>query len=189
MFPVNAMRRISDFGIVLFLIWGHLLGAENPKDIEFRVRLMKHTHVYHMGESIEMEISYSSQSEKRYYGSFSGPTPESIAVTPHVTPPDGVLDLRELRRDRAMAGSILGGAGYVGLQPNPQQFDLCRWYRFQKPGHYSVIVTSTEVSRLKSPEEGGGREPLTLVSNPLDLDILPADPAWVTGRSAISSRN
>jgi hypothetical protein len=175
------MHRILNFGIVLFLIWGHPLGTVNPDDVEFRVRLVKDTRVYHMGESIELEISYSSQIEKKYYGSFSGPTPESIAVTPHVTPSDGVLDLRELRRDRGMAGSFLGSAGYVGPQPNTQQLNLCQWYRFQKPGHYSVIVTSTEVSRLKSTEEGGGREPLTLVSSPVDLDILPADPAWVTG--------
>ncbi len=175
------MHRILNFGIVFFLISGHPPRATNPDDIEFRVRLVKDTRVYHMGESIELEISYSSQIERKYYGSFAGPTPESIAVTPHVAPPDGVLDLRELRRDRGMAGSFLGSAGYVGPQPDTQQLDLCRWYRFQRPGHYSVIVTSTEVSRLKSPEEGGGREPLTLESNPVDLDILPADPAWVAG--------
>ena len=64
-----------------------------------------------MGESIEMEISYSSQIEKKYYGSFSGPTPESIAVTPYVTPSDGVSDLRGLRRDRGMTSTGPGGAG------------------------------------------------------------------------------
>lgn len=32
---------------------------------------------------------------------------------------------------------------------------------------------------MKSAEEGGGLEHLTLESNPVDLDILPSDPAWV----------
>ncbi len=180
-FLLNAMYRILNFGLVLFLIWGHPLGAANPDDIEFRVRLVKGPRVYHMGESIELEISYSSQIEKKYYGSFTGPRPELDGVKPHVTPTDGVLDLRELRRDRGVAGSILSGIGYVGPQPVSQQFDLCQWYRFQRPGHYSVIVTSMEVSRMKGAEEGGGREQLTLESNPVDLDILPADPAWVAG--------
>jgi len=175
------MFRIINFGVVLFLIWAHPLGAANPDDIEFRARLVKDTRVYHIGEPIEMEISYSSRSEKKYFGSFTGPTPELEAVTPHVTPPDGVLDLRELRRDRGMAGSFLGSSGYVGPRPDTQQLDLCQWYRFQKPGHYSVIVTSREISRVKSAEEGRRREQLTLESNRVDLDILSADPAWVAG--------
>ncbi|HXJ94364.1 MAG TPA: hypothetical protein VMT20_16070 [Terriglobia bacterium] len=78
-----------------------------------------------------------------------------------------------------VAGSILGSLGYLGTRPLTQQFDLCQWYRFQKPGHYAVVATSTEVSRVKGADEGGGKEPLTLESNPVELDILPADPAWV----------
>jgi hypothetical protein len=172
------MYRIINFGIVLFLIGGHALRAANPQDIEVRARLVKDTHVYHMGESIELEISYSSQIEKRYYGSFSAPRPELKGVTPHVTPTDGVLDLRVLRGDGGEAGSILSGLGYVGTQPVIEQMDLCEWYRFQKPGDYSVTVTSMEASRVKSVEEGGGLERLTLESNPVDFAILPRDPAW-----------
>ena len=178
---LNAMHRIINFGIVLLLIWAYPLRAANPDDIEFRLRLVKETRVYHMGEPIEMGISYSSQTVMKYYGSFTGPTPESIAVTPHVTPSDGVLDLRELRRDRVVAGDFLGSEGYLDPRPQTEQLDLCGWYRFQRPGHYSVIVTSTEVSRVKSAEEGGGKEHLTLESNPVGLDILPADPAWDAG--------
>jgi hypothetical protein len=172
------MYRIIGFGILLFLIEGHALRVENPQDIEFQVRLLKAPHVYHMGEPIEVEISYSTRTEKKYYGSFTAPRPDLIGVTPHVTPMDGVFDLRELRRDRGMAGSILSGVGYVSPQPLTQQFDLCEWYRFRKPGQYSVVVTSTEVSRVRNAEEGGGLEPLTLESDPLDFDILPADPVW-----------
>ena len=177
----NAMRRILQFGVVLFVIWGHPLRGANPEDLEFRARLVKDAHVYHMGESIEIEISYSSQSEKKYFGSYTGPTPELEAVTPHVAPRDGVLDLRELRRERGAAGSFVGSSGYVGPEPHTQQLDLCEWYRFQKSGHYSVVVTSTEVSRVVTGEESRGKEHLKLESNPVDLDILPADPAWVAG--------
>ncbi|HEY2422583.1 MAG TPA: hypothetical protein VGH55_00675 [Chthoniobacterales bacterium] len=173
------MHGIVKFGVVFLLIGGDVLSAVNPEDIEFRARLMKGTRIYHMGEPIKVEISYSSQIEKKYYGSFSGPRPELAGATPQITPTDGVLDLRELRRDRGFAGDILGALGYVGPQPTAQQLDLCEWYRFQKPGHYSVTFTSTEASRVKSAEEGGGLERLTLESNPVDFDILPVDPAWV----------
>ena len=178
----TAMHRILSFVTALFLICGQPLRAANPDDIEFGVHFVKGTAVYHIGEPIEMEISYSSQTEKKYYGSFSGPSPEFEGVTPHVTPMDGVLDLRDLRADRGgVGGSILGALGYLGPQPNTQQFDLCQWYRFQRPGHYLIVVTSTEVSRVKDADEGGGKEQLKLESNPVDLDILPADPAWVAG--------
>ena len=177
------MHRILNFGIGLFLVCAHPLRTSNPEDLEFRVGLARDTRVYHMGESVPIEISYSSQVEKKYYRSFSGPPAHSDAVTPQIIPADGVLDLRDLRRDlrEGWGSSGVGGFGHVGPQPVTQQLDLCEWYRFLKPGHYSVIFTSTEVSRVKSKEEGGGREPVTLESNPVDLDILPADPAWVAG--------
>jgi len=44
--------------------------------------------------------------------------------------------------------------------------------------HYSLIATSTAVSRMKGAEEGGGTEHLTLESNALEFDILPADESW-----------
>ena len=175
------MYGIIKFEVLFLLIGAHALSAANPEDIEFRARLVKGTPIYHMGEPIKVEISYSSQIEKKYYGSFSGPRPEFAGVTPQIAPTDGVLDLRELRRDRGFAGDILSALGYVGPQPTTQELDLCEWYRFQKPGHYSVTFTSTEASRVKSAEEGGGLEHLTLESNPVDFDILPTDPAWVAG--------
>jgi len=142
----TAMHRILNFGIALFLICAHPLRASNPEDLEFRLGLARDTRVYHLGESVPIEISYSSQVEKKYYRSFSGPPAHSDAVTPQITPTDGVLDLRELRRDLrgGWGSSGVAGFGYVGPQPVTQQLDLCEWYRFLKAGHYSVIFTSTE---------------------------------------------
>lgn len=169
------MQRIFVFGVVLFLICVRPVSATNPEDIDFRVRLLKDTHAYHIGESIELEIVYSSQREKKYQLNSSSSL-ENVNL--RLTPSDGVVDLRLLRWEGAWAGSTLGGTGYLGSQPVTRQLDLCAWYRFYKPGHYSLIVTSNEVSRQKSAEEGGGQENLTLESLPLEFDIVPADPAW-----------
>jgi len=81
----TAMQRILNFGIALFLMCAHPLRASNPEDLEFRVRLATDTRVYHMGESIEIEISHSSQIEMKYYGSFSGPSPDVPGVTTRVS--------------------------------------------------------------------------------------------------------
>src|SRR5439155_9454630 len=54
-YKLTAMYRIVNFGVVLILICGHALRAASPEDIAFRARLVKGTHVYHMGEPIEIE--------------------------------------------------------------------------------------------------------------------------------------
>lgn len=164
--------------IVLSLVGARALQALNPQDIEFRARLMKSAHVYHMGEPIEIEISYSSQAAEKYYGEFIAPNPRLGTVIPHVTPMDGVLELRRLWTKQGMTGSVTGRPAYVGLQPHTQQLDLGGWYRIQKPGHYSVVVTSIEVARVETAQEGGGLYYFTLESNPVEFEILPDDPAW-----------
>jgi len=63
----------------------HPLGATNPEDIEFRARVVKDTHAYHMGESIELEIVHSSQSEKKYQrNSTSSLENVNLQLTPSV---------------------------------------------------------------------------------------------------------
>ncbi|HKT23864.1 MAG TPA: hypothetical protein VJR04_04645 [Terriglobales bacterium] len=176
---LNAMCGIAKFAVAFVMVGATCCLAATPDDIDFRARLISATPTYHMGEALEVEVSYASQSEKKFHGSFCGLRPQFTAVRPQITPTDGVLDLRALRRGRVFAGNNLCAVGYLGILPNRQQLDLSEWYRFQKPGHYSVTFTSTEVSRVKSAGEGGGFGQLTLESNPVDFDILPADPAWV----------
>lgn len=65
------MHRIFFFGIASLLTCVRPLGGTNPEDIEFRVRLVKETRAYHMGESIKLEIVYSTQSERKYLRSSS----------------------------------------------------------------------------------------------------------------------
>jgi hypothetical protein len=76
------------------------------------------------------------------------------------------------------AGSILSSIGFLGSEPVTQRLELGDWYRFQKPGHYAVMVRSGEISRAKRAEESGGREQLSLESDPLEFDVVATDPAW-----------
>jgi hypothetical protein len=171
------MRRV-DFLFILVGLWAMPVSSgTNPGDIEFKIKFVGDKSFFHIGEPIEIEISYSTQSEKKYLGGWTSPSPGLEGVTPALTPTDGVLDLRAVRDYMGFAGSILSGAGFLGSQPVIQRLDLGDWYRFQKPGHYAVTVQSGEVSRAKGVEEGGGREHLSLESNPLEFDVV-ADPAW-----------
>src|SRR6267378_1242187 len=159
----------------LSLLFGSRAIASNPQDLEFQLRLVKETPAYHRGESILLETSYSASTKDKYQRS-SNSALQGIKI--HIVPIDGVLDLNVLRFEHGWAGSIIGGMGALSSQPTTQQIDLCSLYRFEKPGHYSVAITSNEVSRIKSAGEGGGVENLTLESKWVEFDILPPDPAW-----------
>src|SRR5258708_1548400 len=153
--------------------------ASNPQDLGFQLRLVKETPVYHRGESILLEISYSTSTKDKYQRSSSSAL-QGIKI--HIVPTDGVLDLNVLRFERGWAGSSIGSIGVPSSQPTTQQVDLCSLYRLEKAGHYSVYVTSNEVSPIKTAEEGGGLEHLTLQSNEIQFDILPPDPAWAPAK-------
>jgi hypothetical protein len=158
----------------LSLLFGCRVAAA-PQDLRFELRLVKETAAYHRGESVPLEISYSTSTKDKYQRS-SDSALQGVEI--HIVPTDGVLDLKALRFEHGWAGSIIGGMVVLNSQPATQQIDLCSLYRFEKPAHYSVAITSKEVSRIKSAEEGGGLERLTLESNRVEFDILPPDPAW-----------
>ena len=89
-----------------------------------------------------------------------------------------MLDLRAVRDYMGFPGSILSSIGFLGSEPVTQRLELGDWYRFQKSGHYAVMIRSGEVSRAKRAEEGGGQEQLSLESDPLEFDVVATDPAW-----------
>lgn len=172
------MRRLGIFGGLLLVIYVGSLRAANPEDLQFRLTFVSGSQNYRIGESIPMQITYSSDAEQKYYGTFMNPQPEFTGVKIQITPHDGVVNPRSLLEAQGWAGSIISSPEYVKLQPRALSFDLRSWYRFEKPGHYTIIVISEQIQRIKSPQEGGGKEALTLESDPIDLEILPADPAW-----------
>jgi hypothetical protein len=172
------MRRVA-FLLILVGLWTTpVFSGTNPDDIEFKIRFVGDKSSFHIGEPIEIEISYSTKIEKKYLGSWTSPSPGLEGVTPTLTRTDGVLDLRAVRDYMGFAGSILSSIGFLGSEPVTQRLELGDWYRFQKPGHYAVMIRSSEVSRAKGAEEGGGREHLSLESNPLEFDVVGIDPAW-----------
>ena len=88
------MRRVAFLLILVGLRTAIVLGRTNPDDIEFKIRFVEDKSSFHIGEPIEIEISYSTKIEKKYLGSWTSPSPGLEGVTPTVTPTDGVLDLR-----------------------------------------------------------------------------------------------
>ena len=169
------LRRLLLIFAVVSLQSGARAMASNPQDLRFELRLVKETPAYHQGESILLEISYSTPTKDKYQRS-SNSALRGLAI--HILPFDGMVDLNVLRFEYGWAASVIGSMGVLSSQPATQQIDLCSLYRFEKAGHYSVAIISNEVSRIKSAEEGGGLEKLTLESDSVQFEILPPDPAW-----------
>jgi hypothetical protein len=167
--------------VLITLLFSYGAMASNPQDLVFQLHLVKETSAYHRGESVLLEMSYSSSTKDKYQVSTNSAS-QGLAI--HIVPSDGVLDLNVLRFEDGFSGSIIGGMGVLSSQPETRQIDLCSRYRFGKPGHYSVGITSNEISRIMSAEEGGGLENLTLESNWVDFDILPPDSAWAAAETS-----
>lgn len=150
--------------------------ANNPNDLDFHATFVKQSAAFQPGEPIAVEISYSATAAKKYRATWVAPMPFFGSVEVDVTPREGVIDLRELQR--LWAGSILSSEGYVDSTPRVQQLELNQWFRFWKPGHYTLTVKSNAVSRIRGEDEGGGYENLTLETEPIQFDVLPEDATW-----------
>ena len=171
-----SMRRI---GLLLILgcFWAPLgLAGANPEDLEFRIQFVRDTAAFHTGELMEVELAYSSEARKKYHGRWTSSSPMFGSETLQISPTTGLVDFRDF--NLGWGGSSLGTEDYLRPEPHTHRLDLTDWYRFQRPGHYSLTVASKCVSRVRTAEEGGGEEPLTLESNALEFDILPADASW-----------
>jgi hypothetical protein len=175
----RMMPRLTIFGAFLLLIWVPALTAQNPDDLQFRVSFVGGSNTYRIGEPIPMQISYSSQAEKKYYGTFTSPQPEFRDVTIRITPAGGFIDPRRLLEAHGWGGDSLSGPGYVTSEPLTLSFDLSQWYRFRQPGTYTVTILSKQISLAETAQEGGGMEQLTLESGRIELEVIPADSAWV----------
>src|SRR5258706_15628476 len=100
------MRRVG-FLLILVGLWATpVFSGSNPDDIEFQIRFGRDQSFFHIGEPIEIEISYSTQRGKKYLGGLTLPSPGIERVTQALSPTDGVLDLRAVRDYMGFAGSI-----------------------------------------------------------------------------------
>jgi hypothetical protein len=181
------MKPFLILAFLMLAVSGPATTAAHPDDIELHLKLANDSNSFHMGEPIEFELSYTSTSEQKYLISASSPMPDFGPVTVHISPDEGAFDPRSLRPCwGGIGGSRFGSTPqFLSSKPITEQSELTEWYRFQRPGHFSVSATSREVSRQRTVEEGGGYETPVLESNVVEFDILPSDPAWEADRMRI----
>ena len=157
--------------------------SQNPPGILCTLWLKGGVHRFHTGEIISLELGFASTLPKTYValGSFWDRSGRAEIDAFHVEPLEGVVDpLRDyfgLHYGRA-GGSV--SSNFV-LEEKPQyaEIELNDHFRFDKPGHYRLYVTSGRVSPYSSPQAAlSGENPLPVTSNAVEFEILPRDSAW-----------
>jgi len=151
------------------------LCAQQDSGVSLTIRFADGTSRFHVGEVIPIELSVKAtipdtyDMELRNYDRSGRLNIEQFHVTPPGRDP--------LQRYYSTGGFMMGGLGGSRILSSERQImreDLNEWVALDRPGHYSLHVTSGRVSR----REGTKSEPVELRSNSLEFDVVAADPAW-----------
>ncbi|PYU65936.1 MAG: hypothetical protein DMG56_01775 [Acidobacteria bacterium] len=170
------------------LVFAPPLFAQNESGVSLTIRFADGTSRFHVGEIIPIELSFKASipgtydMEMRNYDRSGRLNIEAF----HVTPP-GRDPLERYYSTGAFMGGGLGGARELSSDPQVMREDLNEWVAVDKPGHYSLYVTSGRVARRTASKA----EPIELRSNDLEFDVVAADAAWQqqTLSSAIATLN
>jgi hypothetical protein len=170
------------------LIFAPPLFAQNESSVSLTIRFADGTSRFHVGEIIPIELSFKASipgtydMEMRNYDRSGRLNIEAF----HLTPP-GRDPLERYYSTGAFISGGLGGARELSGDPQVMREDLNEWVAIDKPGHYSLYVTSGRVTR-RTPSKA---EPIELRSNDLEFDVVAADAAWQqqTLSSAIATLN
>ncbi len=152
--------------------------SEPPVDpkIVFKVSLASERREFHIGETIPLQLSFSSAVKSHYqinvaqYDRIGRMNYEQFVVTPA----QGVVDPLPDR-----TGSMGGLTSYTFLSPEPWtiKLNLNEWVRFTQPGEYRLNITSDRVS-VRDPASQFGVSYVKARANEITLKIVAADPVW-----------
>jgi hypothetical protein len=155
--------------------------APSPAAASFTARIRDGQKRFQQGETIKVELGYNTPyTEVRDPFAATG-NQKGLAVDEFcLKPTEGVADpLRDF------FGSVGGWSGpparsmlFVEEAGRWTSADLNEWFRFDKPGHYSLYVAAHPVRNAF--QVWADREPNapSLTSNAVDFEIVPADPRW-----------
>jgi hypothetical protein len=179
---MNSLRLTL---VALVLILPLSVHAQEDGGVSLTISFRDGISRFHVGEVIPIELSFRALVPDAYdintrnYDRSGRLNIEQF----HVTPP-GRDPLKNYYSFGGFLGGGLGSQETLSSQPYVMHDDLNEWVALDKPGHYSLYVTSGRVARRGAQKD----EPVQLQSNIVEFDIVAADPAWQqeTLRSAVS---
>jgi hypothetical protein len=160
-----------------------LLASAEDASPQLQVRTAGGQTLYHIGERIPLELSFTGPENKRFeinmasYDRSGRMGYEEFNVSPAA----GWAD--PLHVYFASSGGFMGGGltgfGSLSAKPTVIKLNLNEWVRFDQAGTYTVVVVSDRVSDVSTGRGSRfGAQGLSLTSNPIQLRIIPATKAW-----------
>ncbi len=165
---------------------------EDPAEITFSIRLKDNRTRFQQGEIIQLELIFSSSIASRFSVNRA-----SYDRSGRLNIDDFVIDRERSTVDplsdyfNSLFISMAGGlTGFHELDDKSFALttEINEWLRFDEPGHYRLYVESKRVGRKRSPEYlPQGNPPLSVVSNIIEFEIVPADAKWARRKLAEAS--
>jgi hypothetical protein len=154
--------------------------AQTLTDVDFRLRVKRDPPVFHIGELIELELSYSTSHPHTYGITSTGDARSNCGMCEifWVTPSKGVSDPSPDTRPLPM--DFLSQYTELGEQPVKHRAILNEWLSFSQPGVYILHGGSRRITRLGvSIAPVDAKDPPAVLSSPIELTILDADATWI----------
>src|SRR5690348_8920326 len=150
-----------------------------PSDITFQVSTRNSQARFRIGEVINLELRFSSNTARKYHLDTASYDRSGRMSTEQfdVSPATGWSDPLAVYF-HAFAGFIGGGlrgTKDLSAQPEVIELQLNEWVRFDQPGRYRVTIDS---SRVFTGVLGSPAPPIRVKSNPIDIEIVPANSEW-----------
>jgi hypothetical protein len=171
------------FTALLIFLTDRLGSAQMPKDeqaapsLTLQVRTDNDQTVFHVGELIRLHLSYSASGAGYQASTASYDRSGRLGIEKYLVQPETGWD-DPLKSYYSVGGFIGGGLFSIqplSAKPYTVDRDLNEWVRFNQPGRYHLVVSSTRVSptthRL-------GQSSPELRSNDLWITVIPATAEW-----------
>src|SRR6266404_8935950 len=131
---------------------------------------------FHIGETIPLQLSFSSAVKDRYQINMAQYDRSGRMNYEHfsVSPSEGAVDPLPTYN-----GGLGGLTNFKFLAPEPWtiRLNLNEWVRFTQPGKYQLTVLSNRAA-VRDPSKASGTSPVSARANEITLNIVPADRSW-----------
>ena len=163
-----------------------------PADLHYQLATADGRTVFHLGEIIELEETYSSEVSDKYLLLSQPKKVHGHGAQMTIDPNHGVIDRVLDEGIRSVESIMHANCGGVGggiwggcfdcdtqwrLSPSPVKipFNLTRQFQITEPGHYFLQTKANNV--VVSPTAEQLSRPITLTSNVLEIEVI-EDPVW-----------